>query len=231
MTKLKVSLLDYGAGNVRSVRNAITANGYEIEDITDPSQIDHAKVIIFPGVGSYRSAMNVLREKGYVEPLRRYLKDGSRPYLGICLGMQTLFQSSEEAPDGHDTMEGLGIIPGDVVKFDETKMTVPHIGWNGRVHHQDSPVFKYVNEEEDVYFVHSYYAPIVDENKDWVLTSTDYGDERFISSIQQGSIVACQFHPEKSGKTGLNFIKGFLEVSLKFGGFQFFTCTTISLLT
>lgn len=211
MTKLKVSLLDYGAGNVRSVRNAITANGYEIEDITEASQIDQAKVIIFPGVGSYRSAMNVLHKKGYVEPLRRYLRDGSRPYLGICLGMQTLFESSEEAPEGQKTMEGLGIIPGHVVKFNEEKMAVPHIGWNGRIHHQDSPVFKYVNDEEDVYFVHSYYAPMIQENKEWILTSTDYGGERFVSSVQKGAIVACQFHPEKSGKTGLNFIKGFLE--------------------
>lgn len=211
MTKLKVSLLDYGAGNVRSVRNAITAAGYEIEDITTASQIEQAKVIIFPGVGSYRSAMTVLKEKGYVEPLREYLKDHKRPYLGICLGMQTLFQSSEEAPEGEDTMEGLGVIPGNVVKFDEKEMTVPHIGWNGRVQHQESPVFKYVNEQDDVYFVHSYYAPIVEENEGWTLTSTTYSGKRFISSVQNGAIVACQFHPEKSGQTGLNFVKGFLE--------------------
>eukprot|EP00554_Chaetoceros_debilis_P013865 CAMPEP_0194116802 /NCGR_PEP_ID=MMETSP0150-20130528/28648_1 /TAXON_ID=122233 /ORGANISM="Chaetoceros debilis, Strain MM31A-1" /LENGTH=561 /DNA_ID=CAMNT_0038807617 /DNA_START=48 /DNA_END=1733 /DNA_ORIENTATION=+ len=211
MAKLKVSLLDYGAGNVRSVRNAITANGYVIEDITDPSQIDDAQVIIFPGVGSYRSAMAVLEERGYVEPLRRYLKDGKRPYLGICLGMQTLFESSEEAPEGHKTMEGLGVIKGNVIKFDDKEMTVPHIGWNGRIDHQDSPAFKYVDEKEEVYFVHSYYAPIVEDNKDWVLTSTTYSGKRFISSVQKGAIVACQFHPEKSGQTGLNFVKGFLE--------------------
>jgi glutamine amidotransferase/cyclase len=215
MAKLKVSLLDYGAGNVRSVRNAITANGYEIEDITDPSQIEDAKVIIFPGVGSYRSAMKVLNEKGYVEPLRKYLSDGTRPYLGICLGMQTLFESSEEAPEGMETMEGLGIIPGKVVKFDESEMTVPHIGWNGRSDHQESPVFKYVDKKAEVYFVHSYYAEIDKENEDWVLTSTTYDEKRFISSIQKGAIVACQFHPEKSGQTGLNFIKGFLEVSTR----------------
>ncbi len=214
MTKLKVSLLDYGAGNVRSVRNAIKAAGYEIEDITSPSQIKDAEVIIFPGVGSYRSAMTVLKSEGYVEPLRDYLKDHSRPYLGICLGMQTLFQSSEEAPEGEETMEGLGVIPGGVVKFDESKMTVPHIGWNGRVHHQDSPVFEYVDEKEEVYFVHSYYAPVVKENEDWALTTTTYCGQNFISSIQKGSIVACQFHPEKSGQTGLNFVKGFLEVRL-----------------
>ena len=212
MAKIKVSLLDYGAGNVRSVRNAIKAAGYEIEDITCASQIEDAQVIIFPGVGTYRSAMAVLQSKGYVEPLRKYLKDHSRPYLGICIGMQTLFQSSEEAPEGQETMEGLGVVPGHVIKFDESKMAVPHIGWNGRIHQQDSPVFKYVDENEEVYFVHSYYAPVTKENTDWTLTTTTYGGEKFISSIQKGSVVACQFHPEKSGQTGLNFVKGFLEV-------------------
>lgn len=211
MSKVKVSLLDYGAGNVRSVRNAILANGYEIQDITEPSQIEEAQVIIFPGVGSYRSAMSVLKSKGYVEPLKRYLADQTRPYLGICLGMQTLFESSEEAPEGEDSMPGLGIVPGHVLKFDESKMAVPHIGWNGRVHHQDSPAFKYVNNEEEVYFVHSYQAPIIKENEDWTLTSTTYCGQRFISAVQKGAVVACQFHPEKSGQTGLNFIKGFLE--------------------
>ena len=128
MAKVKVSLLDYGAGNVRSVRNAILANGYEIEDITDPSQIDEAKVIVFPGVGSYRSAMTVLEQKGYIEPLRKYLADHTRPYLGICLGMQTLFELSEEAPEGEEKIPELGIIPGPVVKFDNKQMKVPHIG-------------------------------------------------------------------------------------------------------
>jgi len=211
--KVTVSLLDYGAGNVRSVRNAILANGYQIEDITHPSQIDDAKVIIFPGVGSFQSAMTVLEDKGYLEPLRRYLKGGDRPYLGICLGMQTLFDSSEEgSSNGDPPMAGLGIIPGAVTKFDSTNQTVPHIGWNGRTPHQNSPVFKYVKDEDDVYFVHSYHAPIVEGgNEDWILTSTTYGDTRYISAVQKGAIVACQFHPEKSGQTGLNFIKGFLE--------------------
>ena len=204
---MKVSLLDYGAGNVRSVRNAIRANGYEIEDITDPSQIDDAKVIIFPGVGAYGTAMKILHEKGYVEPLKKYLSDHKRPFLGICLGMQTLFESSEES----NGVTGLGVIPGDVKKFDNTKMIVPHIGWNGRIHRQKSPVMKYVNDEDHVYFVHSYYAPILSTNVDWALTTTTYAGQDFISSIQKGNIVATQFHPEKSGSTGLNILKGFLE--------------------
>lgn len=211
MPSLKVSLLDYGAGNVRSVRNAILACGYEIEDITDPSQIATAKAIVFPGVGSYGSAMAVLREKGYEAPLREYLSGRDKPFLGICLGMQTLFESSDEHEEGADAIPGLGVIPGKVIKFDDSKMPVPHIGWNGRILHQDSPVMKYVSAEDDAYFVHSYYAPITEENKEWVLTSTTYCGNTFISAVQRGCVVATQFHPEKSGETGLHVLKGFLE--------------------
>jgi len=211
MATFKVSLLDYGAGNVRSVRNAILACGYEIEDITDPAQISQAKAIVFPGVGSYGSAMKVLKEKGFDKPLREYLSGSDRPYLGICLGMQTLFESSDEHEEGANAIPGLGVIPGKVIKFDERKMDVPHIGWNGRILHKESPVLKYVSPEESTYFVHSYYAPITEENRECILTSTTYSGQSFISSVQRGSVVATQFHPEKSGKTGLHVIKGFLE--------------------
>jgi len=214
--KLTVSLLDYGAGNVRSVRNAITSCGYSIIDITNPSQIAQADVIIFPGVGSYHSAMTVLQSKGYDSALRTYLSS-NKPYLGICLGMQTLFESSEETNEsGHvgNPLPGLGVIPGKVIKFDETKRSVPHIGWNGTIQHQKSPAMRYISEKnEEVYFVHSYYAPITTGNSQWVLTRTTYEGQEYISSVQKGNVVATQFHPEKSGKVGLNFIKGFLEVS------------------
>jgi len=207
---MKVSLLDYGAGNVRSVRNAVAAAGYELHDIERPEQIATAECIIFPGVGSYATAMQVLHAKGFDAPLREYLKDHKRPFLGICLGMQTLFESSEE---GHTTVPGLGVIPGKVIKFDETKMAVPHIGWNGRILHQESPVLKYVDPNEDTYFVHSYYAPILETNKEWILTSTQYEGQHFVSAVQRGSVVATQFHPEKSGSTGLAVLKGFLEAA------------------
>lgn len=210
MPSFKVSLLDYGAGNVRSVRNAIMACGYEIEDITEPSQIAEAKAIIFPGVGSFGSAMKVLNQKGFYGPLKEYLSKGDKPFLGICLGMQTLFESSDENESGV-AIPGLGVIPGKVIKFDDTKMAVPHIGWNGRIRHQESPALKYVSEEKDAYFVHSFYAPITEENRDWVLTRTTYSGQPFISSVQKGKIVATQFHPEKSGSTGLDLLKGFLE--------------------
>jgi len=208
---MKVSLLDYGAGNVRSVRNAITKCGYEIEEITTPSQIDNAQVIIFPGVGSFGTAMKRLKELGYIDALKQYLKNHDRPYLGICLGMQTLFESSAECEEGG---EGLGIIPGNVRKFDSHSMAVPHIGWNGRIVHQDSPVLKDVDSKDQVYFVHSYYAPILETNKEWILTSTTYGNQdpqHFISAVQKNCVVGTQFHPEKSGKTGLAILKSFLQ--------------------
>jgi len=207
--KITVSLLDYGAGNVRSVRNAIAALGYSIEDITSPEQITSpsTKCIIFPGVGAYGTAMNVLNEKGYVEPLKEYLASG-RPYFGICLGMQSLFESSDESGA---SVSGIGVIPGHITKFDASKMAVPHIGWNGRQICQESPLFKYVSGDDCVYFVHSYYARVDTTPNEWILTKTVYEGQEYVSSIQKGNICACQFHPEKSGQTGLNILKGFLE--------------------
>ena len=235
-SQLPISLLDYGAGNVRSVYNAIVACGYpNVQLITTPAQILEARVIIFPGVGSYHPAMTVLKERGYDVAMKEYLANGDRPYLGICLGMQTLFEGSDEKSHGSaegDDLPGLGIIPGRVIKFDATTTrSVPHIGWNGIVLHQKSPAMKYLHPTtaasstttttttlgSEVYFVHSYYAPIIDDecsnsNSEWILTSTTYEGQAYISSIQKGSIVATQFHPEKSGIVGLNFLRGFLEV-------------------
>lgn len=240
---MKVSLLDYGAGNVRSVRNALLAAGCEeIVDILRPDQIDSADCIVFPGVGSFQTAMTVLTERGFVEPLQRYLQHHNRPYLGICLGMQTLFESSLEQttppninnintttgnhpPPTNGVVPGLAVIPGAVIKFDESLHAVPHIGWNGRIAHQpDSPILTGssatavaagakdpVENREETYFVHSYYAPITPANADWVLTSTTYDSERFISSVQKGCVVATQFHPEKSGPAGLRLLGRFLQ--------------------
>lgn len=204
MEPFKVSLLDYGAGNVRSVRNAILAAGYEVETITSPSQILTAQAIVFPGVGSFGNAMSVLTEGGYAEPLRQYLEDFSRPYLGICLGMQCLFESSQESPG-----KGLGLFSGTVVEFDRAKAVVPHIGWNGWIAHKDSSVLP--AKEGEVYFVHSYYVPFTDNEH--VLTTTTYAGQTFVSAVQRGSVVATQFHPEKSGTIGLDVLRGFLHAA------------------
>ncbi|MBW2506268.1 MAG: imidazole glycerol phosphate synthase subunit HisH, partial [Deltaproteobacteria bacterium] len=198
-----ITLLDYGAGNVRSVRNAIRKLGFEVKDVTSPEDILRAEKLIFPGVGSFDSAMQKLRQEDYVEPLLKYLYE-NRPFLGICLGLQTLFESSEESLG----IKGLGIIKGRVKRFNEGALSVPQIGWNGINIQKPSHLFSgYVNEK--LYFVHSYRAVPGPENRDWTLTTTNYGDE-FISGVQKGRVTAFQFHPEKSGEAGLNILKNFL---------------------
>jgi len=210
---MKVSLLDYGGGNVRSVYNALVTLDCEIITITSADEIDKAELIIYPGVGSFGSAMENLKVKGFIAPLRSYLESG-RPYLGICLGMQTLFESSEECPG----VKGLGIIKGACSKFDFSKSSsppsVPHIGWNEFVVCKGKgscPVFDLVDQQDLVYFVHSYKIPVEQCPSKWLLTTTSYGGDEFVSSVQNGNVVATQFHPEKSGSGGLNIIKGFVE--------------------
>ena len=189
---MNITLLDYGAGNVRSVRNAIKKLGFTVTDAKTPADILAAEKLIFPGVGSFGSAMQRLHQYGYVEPLLEYLR-ADRPFLGICLGLQTLFEGSEEALG----VAGLGIIKGQVRRFTETTLSVPQIGWNGINIRKPSRLLAGFTEEK-LYFVHSYRAAIEAGNEDWVLTTTNYGEE-FISSVQKGNVAACQFHPEKSG--------------------------------
>lgn len=204
----KVSLLDYGAGNVRSLRNAIKALGYEVEEINTAEEILNARAILFPGVGRYGQAMKAINQRGWFEALQTYLKAG-RPFFGICLGMQSLFEGSEEDPG----VPGLGIIPGMVTRFDSTDASVriPQIGWNGLSLVKPSVMVEKLNETSKAYFVHSFCALPTEQNLDWVLSLTDYGEERYISMVQKGNICACQFHPEKSGVVGLDILGSFLE--------------------
>ncbi len=199
-----ITLLDYGAGNVRSVRNAIAKLGFEVEDVKNPEDILRAEKLIFPGVGNFGVVMERLQQKGYVEPLIRRIKE-DKPLLGICVALQALFEGSEEAPG----VAGLAVIPGQIKRFNDSRLSVPQIGWNGIKLRKASDLFAGYNNEK-LYFVHSYYATISDENKDWILSTTDYGDE-YISSIAKGNIAASQFHPEKSGKAGLNILNNFLQ--------------------
>ncbi|SPD74560.1 Imidazole glycerol phosphate synthase subunit hisH [uncultured Desulfobacterium sp.] len=196
-----ISLLDYGAGNVRSVINAIESLGEKVRVVSDPQDIISAERLVFPGVGNFGSMMRILNENGYVDALRQYLHN-DRPFLGICLGLQALFEGSEEALG----VKGLGIFRGLVKRFD-IDIAVPHIGWNGIRIKKPSRIFGGINGDEKFYFVHSYY--VAPEDKSIVLTSTDYGVE-FVSSIEQGNIIATQFHPEKSGEAGIVILKNFL---------------------
>jgi len=196
-----ITLLDYGAGNVRSVINAIEHLGETVSLVTTGADIDCAERLVFPGVGNFGALMRTLRDQGLRDPLIRYLHSG-KPFFGICVALQALFESSEEAPEE----PGLAILPGRVQRF-TCDLAIPHIGWNGVKARQASPVFQGLTGNEKFYFVHSYHvAPATSEN---ILTTTDYGYE-FVSAIQKGTMVATQFHPEKSGKAGLKLLENFL---------------------
>ncbi len=201
-----ITLLDYGAGNVRSVVNAIESLGETVAIAASPEDILSAPRLVFPGVGAFGNMMRILNEKGYVPPLREYLASG-RPFLGICLGLHALFEGSEEAPG----VAGLGIFSGRVRRFGPG-LPVPHIGWNGVTCRQPTRLFQGLTGGEKFYFVHSYYVESNDQ--DVVLTTTDYG-VRFSSSVQRDRIVATQFHPEKSGPAGLRVLKNFLDETLE----------------
>jgi len=199
-----ITLLDYGAGNVRSVRNAIRKLGFDVRDVRSPNDILDADILVFPGVGSFGTAMSRLKRDGFIAPLLDHIRK-DKPFLGICLGLQTLFEGSEESPG----VPGLGVIPGLVRRFDEPGISVPQIGWNGINLRKDSSLFTGFGGEK-LYFVHSFRAVLLPENRDWVLTTTNYGGE-FISGVQKGRVAAFQFHPEKSGEPGLNILGHFLR--------------------
>ena len=199
-----ITLLDYGAGNVRSVINAIESLGETVRTVGSPQEILSAEKLVFPGVGAFGNMMQILHQKGFVEPLLGYLAS-DRPFLGICLGLQALFEGSDEELG----TKGLGFLAGTVKRF-AIDLAVPQIGWNGIRVKQPSRLFAGMNGDEKFYFVHSYYVAPADEST--VLTTTDYGIS-FTSSIQKGNVVATQFHPEKSGTAGLGVLKNFLDTA------------------
>uniref|UniRef100_A0A383VTI8 Imidazole glycerol phosphate synthase hisHF n=2 Tax=Tetradesmus obliquus TaxID=3088 RepID=A0A383VTI8_TETOB len=202
----EVTLLDYGAGNVRSVRNAIKKLGYSIKDVSKPSDITAADKLIFPGVGAFGQAMDVLQQKDYVQPLVDYIQSG-KPFFGICLGMQLLFEGSTESGG----REGLGLIAGTVDHFDTSRgLPVPHIGWNTLDQLRASDLLASAAPSDRVYYVHSYRAMPQEANVDWVLATSYYGED-FVAAVCKGNAMATQFHPEKSGTLGLNILRGFLE--------------------
>ncbi|KAL8848524.1 MAG: hypothetical protein Q9221_006452 [Calogaya cf. arnoldii] len=208
-----VHLLDYVAGNVRSLANAVEKVGYEIEWIKTPADIEKAQSLILPGVGHFGHCLSQFAEGGYLEPIRKHIQAG-KPFLGICVGLQALFEGSEEDSD----VPGLSLIPETLIRFDDRSKSVPHIGWNSakvaRAGHADPQSFYGLQDGSKYYYVHSYAVPYRDgvlEAAGWTVATAKYGDEEFVGAIGRRNVLATQFHPEKSGTAGLRLLKAFLE--------------------
>ena len=200
-----VAIIEYDAGNLRSVEKALEALGAETVVTRDPEVIAGSSRVILPGVGSFGDAMERLNQYGLPDVIRRTVS-GNKPFLGICLGLQLLFEESEESPG----VPGLGILKGKILKIPQTEgLKIPHMGWNSLNLKPDSRLFAGIRDQEYVYFVHSYYLKAQEESQ--VAATTWYGTE-IHAAVEAGNVFACQFHPEKSGDTGLRILKNFLEV-------------------
>lgn len=200
-----VAIIDYDAGNIRSVEKAVQSLKQEVICTRDPEQILKADHVILPGVGSFGDAMEKLRNYGLVDVIRKVVESG-RPFLGICLGLQLLFTESEESPG----VRGLGLLPGKIRKIPEGEgRKVPQIGWNDIALNPESRLFKGIPDHCYVYFVHSYYLDA--ENKDQVAATTEYG-VTIDAAVEAGNLMACQFHPEKSSGVGLRILQNFLDM-------------------
>lgn len=199
-----IAIVDYGMGNLRSVQKGLERVGFAAEVTAEANRITHADKLILPGVGAFRDAMAQLRKSDLIAPIKDFL-DSGRPFLGICLGLQLLFETGLE--DGEHA--GLGIFPGRVERFtNRPGLKVPHMGWNELKVRRRPPLMNGLSEDASVYFVHSYHVVPADESV--VATVTDYGGP-FVSSVWRDNIVATQFHPEKSQKVGLAMLKAFAE--------------------
>ncbi|MBE7061046.1 MAG: imidazole glycerol phosphate synthase subunit HisH [Clostridiales bacterium] len=205
-----IAIVDYGVGNLFSLESSFKSIGADVVVTSDPNVIKSAEKIVLPGVGAFADAAKKLKDSGLKELVVSEAKSG-KPLLGICLGMQLLFDKSLE----YGEHEGLGLIPGEVRPIEEVipkEYKVPHIGWNqlefGR---NKNPLFKYLREGECVYFVHSYYGANCSES---VIALTEYGAS-LTAAVAKDNVFGCQFHPEKSGKAGLNILRAFCEMGVR----------------
>ncbi|MEF2833111.1 MAG: imidazole glycerol phosphate synthase subunit HisH [Clostridia bacterium] len=201
-----IRIIDYGVGNLFSLRSSLRAIGIDADYTGNPAEIRKADKLILPGVGAFRDAREALRSTGLDRVVREEAGKG-KPLMGICLGMQMLFDRSYE----YGEYEGLGLIPGEIVPMDgriPKDLPIPHIGWNELMLKQPSPLMKNTANGDYVYFVHSYYAETPAE---YVIATTDYGVE-MTAAVQKDNVYGCQFHPEKSSEVGLSILKAFCEL-------------------
>ena len=204
------AIIDYGVGNLFSLESSFNAIGEKVVVTKDIETIRNADRVILPGVGAFPDAIKKLRESGLFDEVIA-LADSGKPFMGICLGMQMLFNKSYE----YGEYEGLGLIDGEIVPFEgkiPAEYKIPHIGWNKlKIVKKDCPIFKYINEGDHVYFVHSFYAA----NCDGSLAATSDYPMDFTAVVNYKNVYGCQFHPEKSGEVGLNILRGFCEIGEK----------------
>ena len=202
-----IALLDYGAGNVRSVQKALEAAGGEVSLVASAGKMRDASAVVLPGVGAFDDCVNAMEKQELLDGIREFIKMG-RPFLGICVGYQALFESSEEF---NSCAAGLGVFEGNVVRFSDNGIKVPQIGWNQvKILRPECPVLKGIPSGSYFYFVHSYFPQPTEEGV--VATRTTYGDT-FASSAWRDNVFATQFHPEKSQKNGLRLLKNFVELA------------------
>jgi imidazole glycerol phosphate synthase glutamine amidotransferase subunit len=204
MTRPRIAVVDYGAGNMVSIEQALTTVGAEITLARDAEALRDVDAVVVPGVGAAKPAMGRLATRGLTEPIRAWLA-ADRPFLGICLGLQLLFDGSDE--DGAAT---LGVVPGRTVQI-RAAPTLPHIGWNQVDRTRPHPLFDGIADGADFYFVHSYVGVPGGSARDVVLATTDHG-EPFVSAIGRGSLIGVQFHPERSGADGLHLLANFVDL-------------------
>jgi glutamine amidotransferase len=198
-----IAIVDYGMGNLRSVERAFAAIGAEAKVTSDAADLERALRIVVPGVGAFGDAMQELSARGLLPAVRGAVAAG-KPYLGICLGMQILFEEGEE----FGRHAGLGLLPGRVVRFTDPTLKVPHLGWNRLLQRRPHPVLASIEDGAHFYFVHSYHA--VPAHAADIAGETEYG-ARFVSAVASKNVFACQFHPEKSQALGLELLQGFVR--------------------
>lgn len=200
-----IGIIDYGMGNLFSVHNAVQKLGYDVLISSDPVKLEQCQKLILPGVGAFGDMMKNIKESQLDAFIENWVRKEKKPLLGICLGMQSFFESSEE----NGIHEGFGFLKGQIVFMKDQKVRVPHIGWNDLIKKNEHPIFSKLSAHPYVYYVHSYYASNMDP--DDLIGYCDYGTMKIPGLVMHENVMGCQFHPEKSGEDGLKILQYYLE--------------------